>query len=123
MVDKDGNIVKPKARLLATGCSQVHTVDFLETYAPTPPASSVKLLVAIAIKNDWKLRQLDIKQAFIQADLDFNIFMKLPDGRGDKRGKGVKLNKSVYGLKQAGRRWAINLGDVIVRKKGWSSAR
>ena len=51
-VDKDGNIVKPKARLVARGFSQVHTVDFLETYAPTPAASNVKLLVAIAVKND-----------------------------------------------------------------------
>ena len=106
-VDKDGNIVKPKARLVARGFSQVHTVDFLETYAPTPAASSVKLLVAIAVKNDWELRQLDVKQAFIQADLDFNVFMKLPDGCGDKSGKVVKLNKSVYGLKQAGRRWVF----------------
>ena len=44
--------------------------------------------------------------------------MKPPDGYGDKSGKVVKLNKSVYGLKQAGRRWAMHLGDVIVRKIG-----
>ena len=117
-VDNDGNIVKPKARLVARGFSQVHTVGYSETYALTPAASSVKLLVAIAVKNDWELRQLDVKQAFIQADLDFNVFMKLPDGCGDKSGKVVKLNKSVYGLKQAGRRWAIHLGGVIVRKIG-----
>ena len=97
--DKDGNIVKPKARLVARGFSQVHTVDFLETYAPTPAASSVKLLVAIAVKNDWELRPLDVKQAFILADLDFNVFMKLPGGCGDKSGKVVKLNTSVYGSK------------------------
>ena len=115
-VDKDGNIVKPKARLVARGFSQVHTVDFLETYAPTPAASSVKLLAAITVKNDWELRQLDVKQAFIQADLDFNVFMKLPDGCGDKSGKVVKPNKSVYSLEQAGRRWAMHLGDVIVCK-------
>ena len=42
-VDKDGNIVKPKARLVARGFSQMHTVDFLETYVPTPAASSLKL--------------------------------------------------------------------------------
>ena len=102
--------MKPKARLVARGFSQVHTVDFLETYAPTPAASSVK--------NDWELRQLGVKQAFIQADLDFNVFLKNPDGCGDKSGKVVKLNKSVYGLKQACRRWAMHLGDVIVRKVG-----
>ena len=61
-VDKDGNIVKPKARLVGRGFSQVHAVDFLETYAPTPAASSVKLLVAIAVKNDWELRQLDVNK-------------------------------------------------------------
>ena len=115
-VDKDGNLVKPRVRLVARGFSQLHTVDFLETYAPTPAASSVKLLGAITVKNDSELRQLDVKQAFIQADLDFNVFMKLPDGYGDKSGKVVKLNKSVYGLKQAGRRWAMHLDDVIVRK-------
>ena len=46
-VDKDGNIVKPKARPVARGFSQVHTIDLFETYAPTPAASSVKLLEAI----------------------------------------------------------------------------
>ena len=64
-VDKDGNIVKPKARLVAKGFSQVHTVGFLETCTPTPATFSVKLLAAIAVKNDWELRQLDVKQAFI----------------------------------------------------------
>ena len=117
-VDKDGYIVKSKARLVAWGFSQVHTVDFLEIYAPTSAASSVQLLVAIAVKNDWELRQLDVKQAFIQADLDFDVFMKLPDGCGDKSGKVVKLNKSVYVRKQAGRRWAMHLGDVVLRKVG-----
>ena len=64
-VDEDGNIEKPKPGLVARGFSQVHTVGFLETYTPTPVASSVKLLVAIAVKTDWELRQLDVKQAFI----------------------------------------------------------
>ena len=44
--------------------------------------------------------------------------MKLPDGCGDTSGRVVKLNKSVYGLKQAGRRWAMRLGDVLVSKVG-----
>ena len=41
--------------------------------------SSVKLFVAIAVENHWELRQLDLKQAFIRADLDSNIFMKLSE--------------------------------------------
>ena len=57
-------------------------------------------------------------QAFIQADLDFNVFMELLDGCKDKNGKVVNLNKPVSGLKQAGCRWAMHLGDEIVRKIG-----
>ena len=60
-VDRDGNIMKPNGRLVASGLSQVHTVDFLEAYAPTPAASRVKLLVAITVKHDWELGQLDVK--------------------------------------------------------------
>ena len=51
-MDKDGNVVKPKARLVARGFNQVHTVDFLETYASIPAASSVKRLIAVAAEND-----------------------------------------------------------------------
>ena len=74
-MDKDGNVVKPKARLVARGFSQVQTVDFLEAYAPTPAASSVKPLVAVAVEHNWELRQLAVKQAFTQIDLGFNVFM------------------------------------------------
>ena len=96
----------------------MHTVDFLETYAPTTAASSFKRLVAIVVKHEWELRPLHVPQAFIQAGLDFNVFTKLPGGCEDKRGKVVKLNTSAYGLKQAGHCWVVHLGDVIIRKVG-----
>ena len=75
-------------------------------------------MVAVGVKNDWELRQLDVKQAFIQADLDFNVLIKRPGDCRDKSGKVVKISESVYGLKQGGRRWAMHLDDVIVRKIG-----
>ena len=85
----------------------MHTIDFMETYSPTPEALCVKTVVAVAVERDWELRQLDVKQAFIQADFDYDVYMKLPDGCGDKSGEIVKLNKAVYGLKQAGRQPVI----------------
>jgi len=72
-VEQDCNAVKPKAILCAGDFSQVHTVDFCETNAPSLAASSAKRLVAIVVENDWELRQLDVKQAFIQVDQDFNV--------------------------------------------------
>jgi len=82
-----------KARLVARGSCQVQTVNILDMYALTPAASSVMLLVAINVENNWEPRQLDLKQAFIHADLDFNVNMKLTNGCGDKSGREVKLNK------------------------------
>ena len=83
-VDKDGCVIKSKARLVARGFSQVHTVDFMETYSPTPEALYVKTVVAVAIERDWELRRVDVKQAFSQADLDYNVYMKLPMAVGTR---------------------------------------
>ena len=109
VVDRAGCAIKPKARLVARGFSQVHTVDSMETYSPTPEVFCVKTVAAVDVEPHWELRQLDVKQAFIQVDLDYDRYMKLPDGCGDKSGEIVKLNKAVYGLKQAGRQWPLRL--------------
>ena len=65
-VDKAGCVIKPKVRLVARGFSQVHTIDFMETYSPTPEALCVKTVVAVAVERDWELRQLDVKQVFFR---------------------------------------------------------
>ena len=58
-------------------------------------------VVDVAVERDWELRQLliNVKQAFIQADMDYDVYMKLPDDCGHKSGEIVKLIKAVYGLK------------------------
>lgn len=56
--------------------------------------------------------------AFIQAEIDFNVFRELLDGCGGRSDRVVRVNKSMYGLKHAGRSWAVRLGDALVRKIG-----
>ena len=77
-------------------------MDYLETFSPTANAASI-LIVALACKFDWELLHLDIEQAFVQSELDLEVFMKLPQGGGSMSGKIVRLNKSLYGLRQASR--------------------
>ena len=60
--------------------------------------------------------QLDVSQAFVQAPLQEEIFMRLPQGCGDLSGKVVKLLKSQYGLKQAGREWHLLLVNWLVEE-------
>ncbi|CAB1107751.1 unnamed protein product [Ectocarpus sp. CCAP 1310/34] len=101
--DEYGWPTSVKSRLLARGDMQRVHVDCGETYAPTVAVSSVRLLAAIACEQNLSLRHFDIKQAFVQSDLDEDDFVRLPEGCGRLSGMNVKLNKSLYGLKQASR--------------------
>ena len=100
-----GEVVKAKARLVAKGFSQREGVDYLETFAPTPIASSMRLVVAVSLEHDLDLFHFDIEQAFVQSKLDTDFYMQMPQRCGDLSGKVVLLNKSLYGLKQAARSW------------------
>ena len=81
----------------------------MDTYSPTPEALCVKTVVAVAVERDWELRQRGVKQAFIQADLGHDVYVKWPVGCREKSGEIVKRNKTVYGFKQAGRQWSFRL--------------
>ena len=98
-VDETGKIVKVKARLVAKGFKQKYGVDYLETFSPTANAAPQRLLIALACKYNLELLHWDIEQAFVQSELDHEVFMKLPPGCGSMSGKVARLNKSLYGLK------------------------
>ena len=100
-VDEHGWVVKAKSRLVARGFKQREGVNFSETFAPTVWSSCVRLLSAIACECDLDLCHFDVDQAFIQSDLEGDVFLRLPKECGDLLGKVVRLNKSLYELKQA----------------------
>ena len=108
-VDEHGWVVKAKSRLVARGFKQREGVDFSETFAPTVSSSWVRLMSAIACECDLDLCHFDVDQAFVQSDLEEDVFLRLPKGCGDLSGKVVRLNKSLYGLKQASRTWHAHL--------------
>ena len=103
--DVHGVIERAKSRMVCKGYSQVEGVDFFEVYAPTASSASNRLLASLACLLDLDLRHFDVEQAFVQSDLDAEIYLRLPPGCGSMSGKVVRLNKSVYGLKQASRTW------------------
>ena len=85
------------------------SIDFGELFAPTVAVSSVRLLTAMACELDLDLCHFDIEQAFVQSDLEENVYMRLPQGCGRMSGKIVRPNKTLYGLKQASRQWHAHL--------------
>ena len=74
----DGNISHYKARLIACGYLQIHSLDYEETYAPFTRLETIRLLFAIAVKKDWEIRQVDVKTAYLYGDLDEKIYMDPP---------------------------------------------
>ena len=88
-------MVKVKSRLVARGFKKREGVDFSETFAPTVSSSCLRLLSAIACECDLDLCHFDVDQAFVQFDLEKNVFLRLlPKGCGALSGKVVRLNKS-----------------------------
>ena len=67
------------------------------------------LLGAIECELGLDLCHFDAEQAFVQSSLDEDVFMRLPPGCGEMSGKIVRLNRSLYGLKQASRSWHNHL--------------
>jgi transposase InsO family protein len=105
--DEDGNIIKHKARLVAQGFTQREGKDFTETFSPVLQFAALRCMLAIVAHYDLELHQMDVKTAFLNGDIDHEIYMRQPEGYVE-RGKEhlvCKLNKSLYGLKQAGRVW------------------
>ena len=112
--DKDGLVVKTRTRLATHEFNEVQHVDYLETLAPTPSSASVEFLVDVVNEHGLKILHLDAAQAFVRAKLLAEIYMKLPGGCGDKSGTIVRLNISLYGLKQSPRQWAGYLVETVM---------
>ena len=107
--DSAGYIAKAKARLVARRFGQQLGVDYFNMVEPTPTVSTIEVVLVITVQNDWPLYHFDIKQAFVQAKLDTDVYMKPSYGCGERTGKVVKLDRTLYGIKQAGRQWSAVL--------------
>lgn len=112
----DGSLEKYRARWTARGFTQQKGHDYFDTFAPTPRAETVKLLLALGHHLGWHRIQGDVPTAFLNPDLDVVMFIQLPQGF-EQRGKVVKLGKGLYGLKQAAALWHDEVKSEL-RKQG-----
>lgn len=112
-----GEVLKYKARLVAQGFSQIRGVNYEETYSPVARQQTVMSMVVWANKLKVPIYQLDFVTAYLNGDIDTDVYMKQPPGHEDptKPGWVCKMKKGLYGLKQSGRLWNIKLNDYLLK--------
>lgn len=120
--DGDDGPDRYKARLVAKGFAQQHGIDYEETFSPVVRNNTIRFLVAYAVENGMKIYQMDAITAFLQGELSEEIYTEQPEGFRDGTNRVCRLNKAVYGLKQAGRVWNQKL-DGFLTKVGFTKSK
>jgi hypothetical protein len=121
--NRDNSIKRFKCRIGAKGFRQRPGLDFHEVFSPTVSKVTIRLLLAIAARLQWEVDHVDVKNAFLAADLKEEIYMSPPPGIScvDRDGNVLVclLHKSIYGLKQSPREFN-ELLDAAMKAAGLS---
>ncbi|SGZ30843.1 BQ5605_C046g12242 [Microbotryum silenes-dioicae] len=115
-----GDVTGRKARLVAQGNRQRNGIDFSETFAPVARFSSIRCLLALAAANGYHVHQADIDKAYLHGELDHDIWMTTLRGFDFPSDKVLRLRRSIYGLKQAGRIWNRHI-DTSLKNLGYKA--
>ena len=116
----NNQLIRRKARFVAKGYLQVHGRDYFETHSPVAKMKSVKLILSLVAQLDLELYQIDFDTAFLNADVEEDIYMEQPEGFHTGSPDMVcKLIKSIYGLKQASRNWNLEI-DSFMKSIGYT---
>jgi hypothetical protein len=112
----DGSVDRYKMRLVAKGFSQKPGIDYEETFAPVAKFATIRALLSMAAHYDLEIHQMDVRTAFLNGDLEQDIYMKQPEGfvMPGQETLVCKLRKSLYGLKQASRAWYDKIHHALV---------
>lgn len=107
---------KYKARLVAKGYAQQAGIDYTEVFAPVARWDTIRLILALAANQGWKVHQLDLKSAFLRGEINEEVYLEQPQGYEVKgqENKVYKLKKAIYGIRQASRAWFTKIDSYFM---------
>ena len=105
----NGSLERIKARLVAKGYTQQHGIDYHKNFSLIVKMPTIRCIITLAASNHRSLFQLDAINAFLNDDLIEEVYMSPPTGLCYPSSVVCKLNKSIYGLKQASCQWFARL--------------
>ena len=111
----DGTVECHKACLVAKGFKQTEGLDYLETFSLIAKMTTMQLVFALVGAHNWHLKQLDVNTTLLHGDHHEEVYMTLPLKITPSNPSQVcKLQKSLYGLKQASRQWNCKLTKALL---------
>jgi hypothetical protein len=112
----DSTVDKFKARLVVKGFTQKNGEDYFDTYSPVARMTTIHMLVALAACHVLLIHQMDVKTAFLNGELDEEIYMNQLDGfvPPGQENKVCRLRKSLYVLKQTPKQWHKKLDRTLI---------
>jgi len=114
--NKEGTLTKYKARLVAKGYSQIPGMDYVDVFSPVVRLESLRAILALAAVENWEICHMDVKGAYLNGILKEKIYMEQPEGFTDGTMSVCELIKTLYGLKQSGREWNIQLNEKLTSR-------
>ncbi|GJY93158.1 retrovirus-related pol polyprotein from transposon TNT 1-94 [Tanacetum coccineum] len=123
-LDEYGDVLKNKAQLVAKGYRQEEGLDFEESFAPVARIKAIRIFIANAAIKNIIIYQMDVKTAFLNGDLQEEVFVSQPEGFEDLDNPThvYRLKKALYGLKQAPRAWYDTLSKFLLANNFFKGA-
>ncbi|KAI3510732.1 hypothetical protein L1887_17865 [Cichorium endivia] len=118
-LDKEGNVIQNKARLVVKGYCQEEGIKYEDTFAPVARLESVRIFLAYAAHKGFDVYQMDVKCAFLNGELEETYYVEQPPGFVSNKHPDhcYVLDKAVYGLKEAPRAWYETLTRFLKQSK------
>ncbi|WJZ84460.1 hypothetical protein VitviT2T_004063 [Vitis vinifera] len=122
--NENNEIKRYKARLVAQGFSQKPGIDYEETYSLVMDAITFHFLICLAVSKGLDMRLMDVITAYLYGSIDNDIYMKIPEGFKLPKANStkprsmysIKLQRSLYGLKQSGCMWYNRLSEYLLKE-------